>query len=153
MADARSKQPKINENPLIGELIARGAENSSVLRGFIGPSRDDRYVTLYQNLARLGDTVEIPREAVIHVVEAPGSSLGAVMLWLKDDAQISVRRAQSDAAPKAGPGAKLQEVTKGRLRMQLGPARGGRTCLPADDVCVSWCDCSICQSICQTVPQ
>jgi hypothetical protein len=149
MPDSRKKQSEIRENPLIAELIARGAESSIALRGFIGPSRDDRYITLYQNLARLGDTVEIPREAVLHVVDAPGTTLGAVMLWVKDDAQLSVRRAQSDTAPKAGPGAKLQEVTKGRLRMQLGPAFGATVSLPAEDVCISWCDCSICQSICQ----
>jgi hypothetical protein len=150
VAKSDDKQPEIRENPLIAELISRGAENSTLVRGFVGPSRDDRYLTLYQNLARLSDTVDIPRDAILHVADVPGSALGAVMLWVKEDAQISVRRAQPEAPPTIGPGARLQEVTKGRLRMQLPTSRIGAFCRRADDdVCISWCDCSICQSICQ----
>lgn len=147
MAKATGKQSELQENPLIAELIACGAENSRLLRGFIGPSRDDRYITLYQSLARLGDAVEFPREDVLHVVDAPGSSLGAVMLWVKDDSQLSVRRAQSEAAPTAGPGARVQEVTKGRLRMQTRAGWGGGVCTSVCEPCISWCDCSICQTL------
>jgi hypothetical protein len=146
VAKATDKQPEIHENPLIAELIARGAENSRVLRGFIGPSRDDRYLTLYQNLVHLGDTVDIPREDVLHVVDAPGSSLGAVILWVKDDSQVSVRWAQSEAKPIPGPGARVvKEVTKGRLRMQLKPTWAGVVCQSVS-VCISWCSCTICTS-------
>lgn len=147
MAKATGKQPEMQENPLIAELIASGAENSRMLRGFIGPSRDDRYLTLYQNLARLGDTVDIPREDVLHVVDAPGSSLGAVIMWVKDDTQLSVRRTQAESLATEGPGARVQEVAKGRLRMRLKSRWGGGVCTSVCEPCVSWCDCNICQSL------
>jgi hypothetical protein len=147
MAKATGKQSEFAENPLIAELIAAGAENSRLLRGFIGPSRDDRYVTLYQSLARLADTVDIPREDILHIVDAPGSSLGAVMLWVRDDSQISVRRSQSDAAVTSGPGSRVQEVSKGRLRMRLKAAWGGGVCTSVCEPCISWCDCSICSTL------
>jgi hypothetical protein len=152
MADAKGSKSEFQENPLVAQLISAGAENARVLRGFIGPSRDKAHITLYQNLTRLGDTVEIPREDVLYAVDAPRSELGAVVLWVKEDAQLSVRKPQSEASPTTGPGS-LLEVTKGRLRMQMRPTRGPAFAALADDVCISWCDCSICQSICQTLPE
>ncbi|MGW4350765.1 hypothetical protein ACWELJ_01620 [Nocardia sp. NPDC004582] len=143
MAKSDGKQPEIRENPLVAELLARGVENAKVLGGFVGPSRDERYVTLYQNLRRLGDTVEISRDDILHAVEVPQSALGAVLLWVKDGAQISVRRTRTEAEPTSGPGS-LQEVTKGRLRMQMRGKHAPESC----GVCISWCDCNICQSIC-----
>jgi hypothetical protein len=147
VAKATGKQSEFQENTLIAELIARGAENSRMLRGFVGPSRDDRYITLYQSLARLGDTVEIPREDILHSVDAPGSSLGAVILWVKDDSQISVRRSQTETEVTSGPGSRVQEVTKGRLRMQLRAPWGGGVCTSVCEPCISWCDCNICQTL------
>lgn len=80
MAKAADKQPELRENPLTAELLARGAENARVLQGFIEPSRDDDHITLYQSLDRLGDTVEIRRDDVLHSVDSPRSGLGAVIL-------------------------------------------------------------------------
>lgn len=147
MAKATDKKSEFQENTLIADLIARGAENSRMLRGFIGPSRDDRYITLYQSLARLGDTVEIPRDDILHSVDAPGSSLGAVILWVKDDSPISVRRSQTETEVTSGPGSRVQEVTKGRLRMQLKARWGGGVCTSVCEPCISWCDCNICQTL------
>jgi hypothetical protein len=148
VAKAADKQPELPENPLIADLLARGAEKARVLQGFIGPSRDKDYITLYQSLDHLGDTVEIRREDVIHSVKSPRSGLGAVILWVDEEAQLSVRRAQAESRrPTQGPGS-LREVAKGRLRMKM------RTQYAADQVCfsvcmdcLSWCDCSICQSL------
>jgi hypothetical protein len=110
VAKASGKPSKFAENPLIAELIAAGAENSELLRGFIGPSSDDRYITLHLSLARLGDSIQIPREDVLHIVDAPDAGLGAVLLWIREDSQTYLRATQGS-----------REVTKGRLRMQLRP--------------------------------
>lgn len=143
MAESKGKKPEIRENPLIAELLAKGVENARVLRGFIGPSRDDSYVTLYQSLDRLGDNVEIPRDDVLHVIDAPRSTLGAAIVWIRNTSNVSVRRTQHDEIP----GARGQEVTRGRLRMKLKPAWGGGVCTSVCEPCISWCDCSICTSL------
>lgn len=147
MAKATDKQPELPENPLIAELIARGAENARVLQGFIGPSRDEYHITLYQSLDRLGDTVEIRREDVLHAVKSPRSGLGAVILWVNDEAQLSVRRTQAEShQPKTGPGS-LREVSKGRLRMRMRtPHAADQICLSVCFDCLSWCDCNICET-------
>jgi hypothetical protein len=147
MADDPNPQIELNENPLVSALISRGAENARVLRGFVGPSRDDRHITLYQSLARLGDTVEIPREDIVYALDAPRSELGAVILWVRDDAQVSVRRSEG-SAPRQNPGTALQnEVRRGRLRMQVRSGWGGGVCTSVCEPCISWCDCSICQTL------
>jgi hypothetical protein len=142
---AKGSKPEIQENPLVAQLIAAGAEKARVLRGFIGPSRDKAYISLYQNLARLSDAVEIPREDVLHAVEVPNSGLGAVVLWVKEDAQLGVRKTQAESHPASGPGS-LQEVQKGRLRMQLRPKQARDICFSVCMDCLSWCDCSICHT-------
>ncbi|MFE4456943.1 hypothetical protein ACFROC_06255 [Nocardia tengchongensis] len=147
MAKSSGKQPEINENPLIAELLAHGVENARVLQGFIGPSHDERYVTLYQDLRRLGDSVDISRDDILHTMKVPQSTLGAVVLWIKDDAQISVRRTETDAAPTSGPGS-LQEVTQGRLRMKMR-TKHAADCMSVCMDCLSWCSCSICTSQCK----
>ncbi|MFE2959534.1 hypothetical protein [Nocardia tengchongensis] len=147
MAKSTGKQPEIRENALVAELLARGVENARVLEGFVGPSHDERYVTLYQDLRRLGDSVDIVRDDILHAMEVPRSSLGAVVLWIKDDTQISVRRTETDAAPTSGPGS-MQEVTKGRLHMQMR-TKHSSDCMSVCMDCLSWCSCSICQSHCK----
>ena len=147
MAEGKGKKPEFSENPLVAELLAKGAEDARVLRGFIGASRDDKYITLYQSLDRLGDTIDIPRDDVLHVVDAPRSNLGAVILWVRNSANLSVRRTQTNSAPRTGPGSRGQEVTKGRLRMNLRPAWGGGVCTSVCEPCISWCDCNICQTL------
>ena len=138
MAGTKGSEPEFEVNPLVAQLVAVGAENARVLRGFIGPSRDEAHITLYQSLARLGDTVEIPREDVLYAVDAPGSGLGAVILWITNEAQLHVRKIQAESHRTTGPFS-LREVNKGRLRMHLRSRSGG-------DVCTSWCD--ICVSEC-----
>ena len=138
MAGTKGSKIEIAVNPLVAQLVAAGAENARVLRGFIGPSRNEANITLHQNLARLGDTVEIPREDVLFAVDAPGSNLGAVILWVTTDAHLHVRKVQAKSHLATGT-TSHQEVTRGRLRMQLRSTAGG-------DVCTSWCD--ICTSFC-----
>jgi hypothetical protein len=124
VAKASGKPSEFAENPLIAELIAAGAENSRLMRGFIGPSSDDRYITLYPRLARLGNSVQIPIEDILHRVDAPGSGLGAVMVWVKEDSQTFLRSPQP-----------TREVIRGRLRMKLRPnpsPNPGIACVPCD---------------------
>ena len=147
MAKAGDKQPDLPENPLIAELIRRGAENSRMMQGFIGPSPDADHITLYQSLDRLGDSVLIRRDDVIHSVKAPKSALGAVILWVNPETQLSVRKAQPESRqPTTGPGS-LLEVTKGRLRMRMRSKRtADELCFSVCMDCYSWCDCNICET-------
>jgi hypothetical protein len=148
----------LSENPLVTELIAQGAETSIMLRGFIGPSARDGYVRLYPKLQNLSDSVEIARSDVLHSVQAPQSALGAVILWVKKDAKLSLNRA---GVPEAMPGRaenlrrraagtpeNMVELRKGRLRMRLRSQQSQNVCFSHCMDCLSWCDCSMCESHC-----
>jgi hypothetical protein len=121
VAKASGKPSEFAENPLIAELIAAGAENSKLLRGFIGAPSDDRYITLHPSLARIGDSMQIPREDILHLIDAPGSGPGAVMLWVKEDSQTFIRTPQA-----------TREVVRGRLRMKLRSKSFADDCVPCD---------------------
>ena len=146
MAETDGTQPEFQENPLIAELLARGAENARVLQGFIGPSRDADHITLYQSLDRLGDTVEIRRDDVLHSVSPPSSALGAVMVWVNHDAKLHISRTRDDfgQATKSGT---LHEMAKGRLRMRLPPHASGDVCTSRCNVCHSECIMCSCLTV------
>jgi hypothetical protein len=147
MADAEGPHPKIPENPLVVQLIARGVGNDArLLRGFIGPSASDDIVTLYQRLDRLSDKVEITRDDVLFYVEAPASPLGGVILWVKKDADICINRLEESGPPEEARPSNLREFRKGRLRMNVR-ARSADVCQSFCMDCLSWCSCNICQSL------
>jgi hypothetical protein len=132
VAKASGKPSEFAENPLIAELIAAGAENSRLMRGFIGASSDDRYITLHPSLARLGNSVQIPIEDVLRLVDAPGSGLGAVMVWVKEDSQTFLRAPQT-----------TRELVRGRLRMKMRstpPPGWPVLCDPCEPTCGPPCD-------------
>jgi hypothetical protein len=114
------------------------------LRGFVGRSPRDGYIRLFPRIGHLADSVEIARSDIIHSVKAPRSTLGAVILWVKRDARISVNRAPetSEQTPKD-----FVELRKGRLRMRMkAPQAREPICFSTCMDCLSWCDCSICSS-------
>jgi hypothetical protein len=142
MAD-KTLQP----NPLIAQLIASGAETAMMLRGFVGPATRDGFVCLYPRL-NLSDSIEIAAADILHSIEAPQSVLGAVVLWVKRDAQIRVRRvgaseaanlsaeslARLRKAPAGAPRPDLVDLRKGRLRMRLRAQQN------VQDYCGIFCD-------------
>jgi hypothetical protein len=155
MADEGGSDAKIPENPLLVQLVARGVEDDArMLRGFIGPSRRDGFVTLYQRLDRLSDSMEIARNDILHFVEAPRSELGAVILWVKKDAKISVRKLEaSEISGAASQHKNLREVRKGRLRMHVRARARDDVCQSVCDPCISWCDCLVNGSHCEVKMQ
>jgi hypothetical protein len=134
----------LEENPLIAQLIAQGAETAMTLRGFVGRSARDGYIRLFPRIGNLADSVEIARSDIIHSVKAPRSTLGAVIVWVKRDAKISVHKAPETSVqtPKD-----LVELRKGRLRMRMrAPQARDPLCFSTCMDCLSWCDCSICST-------
>jgi hypothetical protein len=161
MASKGGSVDALRENSLVAQLIERGADTSIMLRGFIGPSARDGYVRLYPKLQNLSDSVEIARSDIVHSVEAPQSALGAVILWVKKDAKMSLHRvgvSESMPAPAerlatfnkraAGSSENMVERRRGRLRMRLRPQQAQTLCFSHCMDCISWCDCSTCESHC-----
>lgn len=153
---------KLQANALLGEFADKHAGvRSTTFWGYVGPSPSEDVVILHSSLQDVGDTIEIPREAIVHVEDVPETVLlfGAKVLWVRSDAKV-VRRQTSDAnltgapgtassarpAPAADPGV---ERNVGRLHLRMADQ-------VAED-CVSPCatcrDCSsVCISICRYVP-
>jgi hypothetical protein len=148
MTEESGSYEEIEENPLVAKLIAQGAETAMTLRGYVGPSTNEGHLRLYPRLANLQVSVDIPRADILHFVEAPQSRLGAVIVWVKRDAQLAVRRVESSDTGTGKPPADLVDVNKGRLRMRLRAPGGNReVCFSTCMDCLSWCDCSICSSL------
>jgi hypothetical protein len=135
------------ENPLITQLIKHGADEAITIRGFIGPTDRDGHIRLFPRIGNLGDSVEIARSDIIHAVKAPRSSLGAVIVWVKKDAKISVHRVNRREATGPEPNS-MVELRKGRLRMRMKSAQAReQVCFSVCMDCLSWCDCSICSTL------
>jgi hypothetical protein len=153
MAEESGSDKTLRENPLVGQLIAQGAEAAMMLRGYVGPKLRDGYVCLYPRLNNLSESIEIALPDILHSVEAPQSVLGAVILWVKKDAKISIRRigvsqTVSDSAGNV-PGMRkglagtllppnLVELRKGRLRMRVRAQQARALDSP---YCEPWDDC------------
>ena len=154
MTEDRGPDRNLRENPLVGQLIAQGAETAMMLRGFIGPAARKGYVRLYPRLQNLSDSIEIALGDILHSVEAPQSALGAVILWVNKDAKVSINRVgiaepistqvENLANLRKGPinpqHANLVELRRGRLRMRIS-AQQARVC--QSPICPN-----ICQSVC-----
>jgi hypothetical protein len=146
MAGKDASANNLRENPLLALLLKNGAQTAFSLRGFIGPAVGKDKIRLFPRLDNLSECVEIPKSAIIHSIKAPGSSLGAVILWVKKDATLTtLRMNEPDASAQAGP--QMEEVRKGRLRMRMRPQEArDPICFSVCMDCISWCDCSICHS-------
>jgi hypothetical protein len=148
MAEKGDSKDALRENPLVARFIERGADTSTILRGFIGPAIRDGHVRLYPRLNNLSNSVEVAREDILHSIEAPQSALGAVILWVKKDAKISIHRAGTSEATNA-PRENDIELRQGRLRMRVRPQQTNGLCFSHCMDCVSWCSCSLCSSLCR----
>jgi hypothetical protein len=136
----------LRENSLVTQLLAQGAESAMTLRGFIGPSSRDGYVRLYPKLTNMAESVEIARADILHSLEAPKSKHGAVILWVKREAQVFTHRVNTAESVSPAP-RNLVDVRKGRLRMQMRVPQTEDICFSVCMDCLSWCSCSICSTL------
>jgi hypothetical protein len=125
---------KIPENPMVARLMATGTATARTLYGYVGSSRSEEYVTLYPSLRNLTTSMEIARADILEFMEltAPGQP---VILWVKNDAQIAIRRV-----------ATMGSAEGGRLQMQLGAGLFE----PVEN-CHSNCNAGNCHSNCRMV--
>jgi len=138
------KSDDIPENPLITALLARGAETATMLQGYVGSSRNDAYIRLYPTLSDLRRSIDIARSDILHFIESPRSGLGAIIVWVKKDAQMIISRVESSEATGRAPrSANYVDVKKGRLRMRVRvPRLRAGVCTSNCDTCGSSCvDC------------
>jgi hypothetical protein len=142
---------RLEENPLLKQLIDGGAATSLIYWGYVGPPTTEARITFYPSLNDLSVSLDIAREDIIHVKDVPETLLpfGAKVIWVKRNSDIGFRYDRAAVAhPK--PTDRLVEVNKGRLRMQVRAFRGA-----TDDDCYTPCNedchsrCSRCMSICQ----
>jgi hypothetical protein len=164
---AAAKKPgnETKVNPLLSRLLSHGVD-TSVLRGYIGPSKKDGTIRLYPTLGFLHLYYEIDEDDIVDTAPAPTAALphDGTIVWVRSDAEVAVhgdtvitvpvrtlkarpRQANADTADRGGSdSAKYVDVVRGRLRMSLPVMRAD------DDVCASCDPCSSCSGVCQSGP-
>jgi hypothetical protein len=133
----------IKFHPALVKLAADGYPDAVALSGFIGPSSNEGFITLYRDLRKLERGLEVRLSDIVHVEDIPESIVpfGAKRIWVRKDADLelrisSVRRVETT---ESAPG--FVESSAGRLTMRR-PVRE-----KAAD-CTSWCQI-LCASHCE----
>ena len=156
MAKQGAANNPLNEHPIVSKLISEAGPDVKAYRGYVGRPARDGYLTIFPSLADLRRSFEIRESDIVHVEQIPEvfAPFGAIMIWVRADADISAR-AVATAAPGANTNDAI-ESRQGRLRMvRQGPVEArGDTCT-SNCECVSNCDpcVSICRWTCETRPQ
>src|SRR5262245_47582507 len=154
MASEARPATKLSEHPLLVRLLARGAPDTVALYGYVGPSRDGDSVSLHRSLDDPSERIDIRREDILHVEDVPESValFGAKIVWVRKDAKITycqVQTAEATAAVSLARQNDFEEVSQGRLRMQV-PLQGdavARDCSTPCQACATG-SCSECRSNC-----
>lgn len=154
MASEGGSGKRVETNALVSRLVDAGAENAISLTGFLAPSERAGWVRLFPGLRDLGESVEIAESDVIETAELPKSSLGAVAVWVRQDANIhhhTVEKVEAYVARTTASG-RLANVRRGGLRMRVR-AQSRDVC-----TCEYYCDgtqCVPCTSNClaTTLPE
>jgi hypothetical protein len=137
--------------------------DASVLRGYVGPSKNNGTVRLYPTLGFLHLYYEINEDDIVDTAPAPTTVLphNGTIVWVRSDAEVVIHgdtvvtvpvrtlkrsRAAVDEAAPSSDAAKYVDVVRGRLRMTVPAVARG------DDVCASCDPCSSCSGICQSGP-
>jgi hypothetical protein len=141
MAKKSSSYGEIQANPLIAALLDKGAETAMMLQGYVGSPPKEEYVRLYPVLGDLRKTIDVARSDILHFVDSPRSALGAIIMWVKKDAQIVISRVDNSAITAPAPRrARFVDINKGRLRMRVkSQSRASDVCQSICDTCTSQC--------------
>jgi hypothetical protein len=145
MARDKASNKNLEPNPLTEKVLAAGADNVAILRGFIGPSEREGYIRLFASLADTSVSVEIAEADIIETGDVLNNQLGKRIVWVRKGAQITViktRTTEYGVRPKVPVDQDLAAVRRfGRLHMEVkAPA--------LRDTCVSVCNCQTCESHC-----
>ena len=136
---------KIPESPQLAKLIAAGAVTATTFRGYVGPSRNEEYVSLYTSLDNLSESIEIARADILDFAEfsESGQPSGGMIVWVRKDAQVTLCRVETvGTASDAVPNMDSTQVSSGRLRIQVRPG----LLMPSN--CSSNCSGDLCHSNC-----
>ena len=135
-------------------VLKPGADNVSVLRGFVGRSERQGYIRLLAELSDPSISAEIATDDIVDTADVLDNTLGKRVIWIRKGARITVIKTRTTEYGN-GPtlnGDELVPVRAGRLNMKLRKAQR--------DTCISICNCSTCQShctnwcgVCTCVPQ
>ncbi len=147
MASEGDSDKRVETNELVSRLVHAGADNAISLTGFVTPSEREGWVRLFPGLRDMAESIEIAESDVIETVELPKSGLGAVAVWVRQDANIHHHRVEKVEAYLARTTAsgRLANVRRGGLRMRVR-AQSRDVC-----TCEYYCDgtqCVPCTSNC-----
>jgi hypothetical protein len=139
MATKGDDRDPLSEHPILARLLTDGGPDVRAYRGYVGTSGREGYLTIYPSLADLSKSFEIRVSDILHVEEIPEifAPFGAIMLWVKADADVAARAVATSTGAATASGADLVESRYGRLRM----LRQAQTEAPAADTCTSNCEC------------
>lgn len=144
MARDKASSKGLESNAHLEKVLAPGADNVSILRGFIGRSDRDGYIRLFASLADTSISVEIAEADIVNTGEVLNNHLGKRIVWIKKGARITVTKSHTTEygiRPRIAVDKDLASVRFRRLSMQVKSAA-------PRDTCVSVCSCSTCQSHC-----
>ncbi|NUP04023.1 MAG: hypothetical protein HOW71_05590 [Nonomuraea sp.] len=134
-------------HPLLVKLLQEGNPDTMTLWGYVGPPKQDGFVTLYPSLEDLSSAIEIPSKDVLHMEDVPESILlfGAKVLWVRRDATVVRRQAgTAEESATAETVEDTSEIRAGRLHLRVKTERAGphspcATCRDCSSVCISSC--------------
>jgi len=164
VASENTSRNDLEVNPLLSRLVSHGVE-SSVFKGYVGPSDDDGAIRLYPSMGFLRFSIEIRRGDIVDTEPAPTSLLpyGGTVVWVRSDAQVvlhgdtvttvPVRALQRPApamteaatTPRVSESGNYVDIERGRLRMSVPAGRLGAGARMCDPGCAS---CRGCASTC-----
>src|SRR5262245_59177677 len=86
-AQQQQTAPTIEPNPLVEQMLRSAPEGIVELKGYVGPSTPEM-VRLYMSLT-LSSYVEIPRSAIVNVLQEGDPKIGPVKLYVRSSATIA----------------------------------------------------------------
>jgi hypothetical protein len=146
MAKGKSSSKGLQSSSHLQSVLAAGADNVSILRGFLGPSDRDGYVRLFPSLADTSVSIDIPEDDIVETGDVKDNHLGKRIVWVKKGTRITVTKTRTtEYGVRSRLATDNEDVrhmrSAGRLHMQV-------TSAAARDVCACSCDCSTCQCHC-----
>ena len=141
---------RLKVNPLVSRLLDAGSEDAVAFTGFVGPASREGHVRLIFRLNDLAGGIEIAERDIVATADLPKSSLGAVAIWVRQDAVINQRSAKQAAAaafPRR-PDTTMADIQRAGLRMKVR-AQARDEC----DACMCIVDCATCTCKCLARPQ